>query len=96
MIDGDAHDFIDKLAYEDHYILFDSRKYYLNGCQMRKEDDGKAVSVRLEVYDLSSKTTVFSTVEESASACLVAFAEAKIWAGKSFWQAEKDMTWIDD
>ncbi len=37
MIDGNANEFIDKLSYEDHYVMFENRKYFLNGCQTEKD-----------------------------------------------------------
>ena len=95
MIDGNVYDFIDKLSYEDHYIVFKGEKYFFNGCQSTIDDDGKIVSVRLEVYNLESSTTVFSTEQPTATECISEFENAKIWGGKSFWEAEKDMTWVD-
>ena len=29
MIDGNAKDFIDKLSYEDHYVIYDGKKNFL-------------------------------------------------------------------
>ena len=28
MIDGNVYDFIDKLSYEDHYVIYDGEKYF--------------------------------------------------------------------
>lgn len=95
MIDGNANDFIDKLSYEDHYVMFDNIKYFLNGCQAEKDSCGNVISVRLEVYDLTNETTVFSVTKKSVCECLLAFEKAKIWNNKTFWEAEKDITWID-
>ncbi len=95
MIDGNANDFIDKLSYEDHYVLFDNKKYFFNGCQTEKDTSGAIKSVRLEVYDLTNETTVFSVTEKSVCDCLAAFEKAKIWNGKTFWEAEADMEWVD-
>ncbi len=65
MINGDANVFIDQLSYEDHYVLFNGVKYFLNGCQVSKNDEGKIISVRLEVYDLTSKTTIYSVTKKT-------------------------------
>ena len=96
MINGDANVFIDQLSYEDHYVLFNGVKYFLNGCQVNKNDEGKIISVRLEVYDLTSQTTIYSVTKKNSSECLVAFQDAKIWNGKSFWEVEQDIEWVDD
>lgn len=95
MIDGNANDFIDKLYYEDHYVLFNENKYYVNGCQSKPDTNGSANSVRLEVYNLSENSTVFSVTKSSASECVEAFEKAPIWNGKTFWEAETDMEWVD-
>lgn len=95
MIAGNANDFINKLSYEDHYVMFDNKKYFFNGCQTEKDTSGTIKSVRLEVYDLINKTTVFSVTKKSVIECLTAFEEAKIWNNKTFWEAESDMEWVD-
>lgn len=28
MIDGNVYDFLDKLYYEDHYVIYNKRKYF--------------------------------------------------------------------
>jgi hypothetical protein len=96
MIDGNAKDFIEKLYYEDHYVIFDNNKYFFNGCQTRKDSDGKIISVKLEVYNISTNETIFSAIKASASECVEAFEDSAIWNGKSFWEVETDMTWVDE
>lgn len=96
MIDGNASEFIDKLHYEDHYVLYNGNKYFFNGCQSKKHSDGRVVSVRLEVYDISNEKTLFSTTKPSAEECVEAFEEAPIWNGKSFWDIESQMQWVDE
>lgn len=95
MINGNANDFIDKLSYEDHYVMFENKKYFLNGCQTEKNNSGNVISVRFEVYDLTNGTTIFSVTQPTTYECLVAFEKAKIWNNKSFWEAEKEIEWID-
>lgn len=96
MIDGRAVDFIDKLYYEDHYAIYNGDKYFLNGCQSIKADDEKITSVRLEVYNLSADKTIFTITKESAEECIKAFEEAPIWNGKTFWDIESQMQWVDE
>lgn len=95
MIDGNANVFIDKLTYEDHYVIYDDEKYFFNGCQVTTDKQGNITSVILEVYNLNNNTTIFSTTKLTISDCITEFENAKIWNGKSFWEAEKDMTWVD-
>lgn len=95
MIDGNARDFLNKLYYEDHYVIFNGEKYFLNGCQTKKLDNGTE-SVRLEVYNLTRDTTVFSVTKTSAADCIDAFEEAVIWNGRTFWEIESEIMWVDE
>lgn len=96
MINGNASEFIDKMHYEDHYVVFNSEKYFVNGCQTKMDATGRILSVRLEVYNLTKNVTVFSETKPSASECVNAFEEAPIWNGKTFWEAESDIEWVDE
>ncbi len=95
MIDGNVNDFIDKLYYEDHYVEYRGEKFFFNGCCTEKDNTGKIISVRLEVYNLTRGTTVFSTTMPSAYECITEFETAAIWNGKTFWDAENEMQWVD-
>jgi len=96
MIDGNAGEFIDKMYYEDHYVIFNKEKYFVNGCQTKIDADGHALSVRLEVYNLTQNVTVFSIVKPTSSECVSAFEEASIWNGNTFWEAESEIEWVDE
>ena len=96
MIDGNVYDFIDKLSYEDHYVIYDGEKYFFNGCQVSKDNQGNIISVVLEIYNLTQKVTIFSTEQLSVADCISTFEEAKIWNGKSFWEVEQLMQWVDE
>ncbi len=95
MIDGNVKDFVDKLSYEDHYVIYDDEKFFFNGCQVTKDEKGKIINVVFEIYNLNRNSTIFSTSQKSISDCIAEFEKAKIWNGKSFWEVEKDMQWID-
>lgn len=94
MIDGNVKDFIDKLYYEDHYVLYENRKYFFNGCQ-HKMSDGKTLSVFLEIYELTSGKTVFTTEKPTADECIEAFENAPVWHGKTFYEVQDSMRWVD-
>ena len=96
MIDGNVKDFIDKLSYEDHYVIYGGEKFFFNGCQVTKDGQGNTIKVVLEIYNLSNNSTIFSTTQTSISDCITEFEKAKIWNGKSFWEVEKDMQWVDE
>ncbi|WP_406533591.1 hypothetical protein [Methanobrevibacter sp.] len=95
MIDGSAREFINKLYYEDHYVVYKDNKYFLNGCQTKHLENGTD-SVRLEVYNLTKNLTVFSITKSTANDCVEAFQDAPIWSGKTFWEIENQMQWVDE
>ena len=95
MIDGNPTEFIDKLSYEDHYVIFQGKKFFLNGCQSKKDENGNIIDVVLEVYNLTDSRTIFTVTKKSAFECIQAFENAKIWNKKAFWEAESEIEWID-
>jgi len=96
MIDGNARDFLNKLYYEDHYVIYNNEKFFFNGCQTKMSPDGTVEYVKLEVYNLTTDETIFSTQNALASDCVLAFEEAPIWNGKTFWEIENKMHWVDE
>ena len=96
MVDGDVRNFIEKLYYEDHYVIYNGEKYFFNGCQTKTSPDGNVEYVSLEVYNLTTDKTIFSTKKSFASDCILDFEEAPIWNGKTFWEVENEMQWVDE
>ena len=96
MIDGNARDFIEKLHYEDHYVIYKGNKYFFNGCQTKASSDGTVEYVSLEVYNLTTDETIFSIKKPFSSECVRALEEAPIWGGKTFWEIENEMQWVDE
>ena len=96
MIDGNARDFIEKLHYEDHYVIYNGNKFFFFFCQTKTSSDGTVEYVSLEVYNLSTDETIFSIKKSFASDCILALEEAPIWGGKTFWEIENEMQWVDE
>lgn len=96
MKDGNVNEFIDKLYYEDHYVLYNGSKYFFNGCRLKFDSNGKVVRVIPEIYDISNDKTLFSVQEAFAAECIEAFENSPIWDGKTFWAIEDQMQWVDE
>jgi hypothetical protein len=39
---------------------------------------------------------IFSVEKKTQNLCIEAFEDAKIWGGKSFWDVENEMEWVDE
>ena len=92
MIDGDPNEFIEGLHYGDErFFYFDGVKYFIQGYGL----NGKPTLMLYAFYpeDSDLKWIVSS---EDYTYPVEEFEKAKIFNGKSFWEVEKDIQWVDD
>ena len=47
-------------------------------------------------YEPSREEATWEVNLDNATECLKAFLAAPIFNGATFWEAEKDITWVDD
>ena len=91
---GQVNDFIDAFSYQSVAVIFKGEKYFSDGitsCSVGKysffvikvNERGECLE---DVYDFEGT---------SIPECIVAFENAPIWDGKTFWQAEQEMEWVD-
>lgn len=93
MNNGNPHDFIDHLySGQDTVYLFRGVKYWSQGYRI----EGRAVW-RIEVfqYQPPSDGFLWENESESVTECMEAFLAAPIFDGKSFWEAESEIEWVD-
>ena len=94
MIIGNANEFIDRIyTCQDTVFIFHSVKYWFQGYML---DD----SVHMEVFQVEPPVEddnyyVWEYNGDSISEGQEAFQNAPIFDGKTFWEAEKDIKWID-
>ncbi len=50
----------------------------------------------IEIYNLSTDKTIFSVTRSSSAECIESFEDAPIWNGKTFWEVESQMQWVDE
>ncbi len=96
MINGKVSEFVEELSYQDHYANYKGQKYFFNGCQCQCDTNGKIIAATLEIYNLTTHQTVFTTTQEGIEQCIDTFENAKIFDGKTFWDVEKEMEWVDE
>ena len=99
MINGNVNEFVDNLYYgSEMYFIFRDKKYFIQGWfdapmhyLVLEHYYDKNLSTELENFDgyiCEHKST-------DANECVHAFLEAPLWNGKTFYQVEKDIMWID-
>ena len=92
MINGNANEFIDRIyTCQDTVFIYHGRKYWFQG-YMPNEN-----SVHMEIFQTDSVKNgyVWEYNGSSISEGQEAFQTAPIFAGKTFWEVEKDIEWVD-
>lgn len=94
MINGDAREFIDGLYYGDErFFLYNGKKYFVQGYY----DSSTNEKPMLEVYILEPADNNFEwrAFSEDSNYPVTEFETAKIFDGKTFWEVEKEIEWVD-
>lgn len=94
MKDGNVNEFLDKILYQEEAVMFHGQKYFFNPGYMENE---KIYDLQIEIWDEHDQfiKQVFYSKGQTQNDNLNKFLETPIWDGKTFWQAESEMTWID-
>ncbi len=91
MINGKANEFIDKIyTCQDIVFIYDKKKYWFQG-YMTEE------GVHMEVFqaDPPEEDYIWEYNGKSISDGQLNFQEAKIFNGKTFWEVEEYIEWVD-
>lgn len=91
MIHDDVNEFIDGLHYgEERFFLYDGNKYFLQGRYVERKP-------MLELYVIENPAVDFEwhMTSDDGEYPVEAFENAKIFNGKSFWEIEKEIEWVD-
>ena len=92
MKNGNLTEFVDKLYYgEELEFEYLGKRYFLQGWS----EDGIS-KLTLDAIDHDPfNNYVWECDRESMRDCAEAFIQAPLWEGKTFYQIERDVTWID-
>lgn len=91
MINGNVREFIDGLHYGDErFFIYDKRKYFIQGYFVKEKPI-------LELYILEPADNNFKwqAVSQDNNYPVTEFENAKLFNGKSFWDVEKNIEWVD-
>lgn len=91
---GDVKEFLDNFSFQSVAVIYKGKKFFSDG--IYKDSNGN-YRFTVDLWDDNNHyiATVMNGVGISISDCISQFEEAPIWDGKTFWEAEKDMTWVD-
>lgn len=91
MINGDVNEFIDGLYYGDErFFCYGGNKYFLQGYYV----DGKPM-LELYVVENPAVNLEWRMISNNGEYPVEGFENAQIFNGKSFWEIEKEIEWVD-
>ncbi len=92
MIDGNVNEFVDGLYRgNEWWFLFNGKKYFIQGWW----ESGKATLALDDCSDVNNPNYMWERTADNMEENVDAFLNAPIWDGKTFWEVEYEMTWID-
>lgn len=92
MINGKANDFIDRIySCQDTVFIFNDVKFWFQGYML----DDKSIHMEIFQVDPAKDDYVWVYNGKSILEGQVAFQKAPIFNGKTFWEVEKDIEWVD-
>ncbi len=91
MINGNANEFIDGLYYGDErFFIYNQKKYFIEGWT----ENDKLMLILYIIEDPQNKFE-WSAVSNNNNYPVDKFETADIFDGKTFWEVEKDIEWVD-
>ena len=92
MINGNIDEFVEKLLDGEEVIyVYHGKKYFSQGYNL---DDG---TYYFELQQWGSEASVLWSVEGlDRPASLDAFLKEPLFDGKTFWECEKEIEWVDE
>ncbi len=101
MINGNVDEFIDVITYQDAAVMYKGFRYFFNGLCFNEKTKTYKIEIYKEKLKEGSKyeyefvEDVFSWKSVSKDECLYHLLNDKIFEGKSFYEVESEMHWID-
>ena len=94
MISGNPHEFVEHVySGQDTIYLYHGIKYW---CQGYTYGETQVCHMEVFQYQPPSDDYVWEYDSDSMEKCLEAFLDAPIFGGRTFWEAESEIEWLDD
>ena len=95
MHDGNVNDFLDHATYEEVAVRYKGEKYFFYGIVYNKSTQNYSFVVERCHDDGSFSAVIYDRTAPTIEQCMSDFLQTPIIEGKTFWELEKDMTWIE-
>lgn len=91
MKNGDVKEFVDGLYYGDErFFYYDGCKYFIQGyCESERP------ILELYIIEPSDSDFVWRSISKNKSYPVSEFENAPVFNGKTFWQVEQEIEWVD-
>lgn len=91
MINGNVREFVDGLYYGDERcFLYNGKKYFIQGYY-----ENEKPMLEIHIFEPADNNFEWRVFSEDNNYPVDKFETAKIFDGKTFWEAEKEMEWVD-
>ncbi|MBO5045965.1 MAG: hypothetical protein J6C93_03745 [Clostridia bacterium] len=91
---GRVNDFIDAFSYQSVGLVFRGEKYFSDG--IITNSNGKFSFFIIKVNDNDEfLEDIFEFEGDTITDCINALVNAPIWDGKTFYEVENEMKWVD-
>ena len=93
MIGGNPNDFLDRIySCQDTVYIYNGIKYWFQGYMPNKD------TVHMEVfqYQPAKEDYIWEYDGKTIAECWKSFVNAPIFEGKSFWNVEQQIEWVDE
>ena len=89
MKNGNVNEFVDHIYYGDElWFLYKDTKYFLEGLCINGES-------KLYLFEMKENGAEYSWPVSGHRYPAESFLNAKLFDGKSFWEIEKEVEWVD-
>lgn len=90
MINGNVNEFVDHIYFGDElWFVYKNTKYFLEGLCIGGEN-------KLYLFEIKENGAEYSWSISGSKYPAEKFLTAKFFDGKSFWEVEKEIKWVDE
>ena len=92
MINGDVNEFVNGLYYGDERVfIYRGQKFFIEGLTLEGKNH-----LLLDRWDPPIEGYIWEGISERGSYCVEKFLQEPLFDGKTFWEVEKEIEWVDD